>query len=53
MGVLFDLLRIPCLELIGKGEVLGIDIEIRDHNRIEIERHSNEESYFNDPGILN
>jgi len=27
------------LELIGKGEVLGIDIDIREHNRIEIENH--------------
>ena len=27
------------LELIGKGEVLGIDIDIRNHNRIEIEKH--------------
>ncbi len=27
------------LELIGKGEVLGIDIEIREHNRREIEKH--------------
>lgn len=27
------------LELIGKGEVLGIDIDIRDHNRQEIEKH--------------
>ena len=27
------------LELIGKGQVLGIDIDIRQHNRIEIERH--------------
>lgn len=27
------------LELIGKGEVLGIDIDIRDHNRREIENH--------------
>jgi cephalosporin hydroxylase len=27
------------LELIGKGEVLGIDIDIRKHNRKEIERH--------------
>lgn len=27
------------LELIGKGEVLGIDIDIRQHNRIEIEKH--------------
>jgi cephalosporin hydroxylase len=27
------------LELIGNGEVLGIDIDIRSHNRKEIERH--------------
>ena len=27
------------LELIGKGEVLGIDIDIRSHNRAEIEAH--------------
>lgn len=27
------------LELIGKGEVLGIDIDIREHNRQEIEKH--------------
>ncbi|HEV3223251.1 MAG TPA: cephalosporin hydroxylase family protein [Puia sp.] len=27
------------LELIGKGEIVGIDIEIRDHNRKEIENH--------------
>ena len=27
------------LELIGKGEVLGIDIDIREHNRVEIEAH--------------
>lgn len=27
------------LELIGKGEVLGIDIDIREHNREEIEKH--------------
>jgi len=27
------------LELIGRGEVLGIDIEIRKHNRKEIEKH--------------
>jgi len=27
------------LELIGKGEVLGIDIEIRQHNRKAIEQH--------------
>jgi cephalosporin hydroxylase len=28
------------LELIGKGEILGIDIDIRQHNRIEIEKHT-------------
>jgi len=27
------------LELLGAGEVLGIDIDIRQHNRSEIERH--------------
>lgn len=27
------------LELIGKGEVIGIDIDIREHNRREIEKH--------------
>lgn len=27
------------LELIGGGEVLGIDVDIREHNRQEIERH--------------
>jgi len=27
------------LQLIGKGKVLGIDIDIRKHNRIEIEKH--------------
>jgi cephalosporin hydroxylase len=27
------------LELIGKGEVLGIDIDIRKHNKEEIEKH--------------
>ena len=27
------------LELIGKGEVLGIDIDIREHNKKEIEEH--------------
>lgn len=27
------------MELIGKGEVLGIDIDIRDHNKKEIEAH--------------
>ncbi len=28
------------LELIGHGEVLGIDIDIREHNRIKIEDHT-------------
>ena len=27
------------LELIGKGHVLGIDIDIRKHNKVEIEKH--------------
>lgn len=27
------------LELIGRGKVLGIDIDIRKHNRIQIEKH--------------
>lgn len=27
------------LELIGKGEIVGIDIDIREHNRVEIEKH--------------
>ena len=27
------------MELIGKGEIVGIDIEIREHNRREIENH--------------
>ena len=27
------------LEIIGKGEVLGIDIDIRKHNKTEIEKH--------------
>src|SRR6478735_4310804 len=27
------------LELIGNGEVLGIDIDIRKHNKVEIEKH--------------
>jgi len=27
------------LELIGKGQVLGIDIDIREHNKLEIENH--------------
>ena len=28
------------LELIGKGEILGIDIDIREHNKKEIEHHT-------------
>jgi len=28
------------LQLIGKGSVIGIDVDIRKHNRIEIEKHS-------------
>jgi cephalosporin hydroxylase len=27
------------LELLGKGKVVGVDIEIREYNRIEIEKH--------------
>jgi len=27
------------LELIGKGEIIGIDIDIRSHNKIEIQKH--------------
>ena len=27
------------LELIGKGEVIGIDIDIREHNRIALDQH--------------
>jgi len=27
------------LELMGHGEVLGVDIDIREHNKIEIEKH--------------
>lgn len=27
------------LELIGKGEIIGVDIDIREHNRHEIEKH--------------
>jgi cephalosporin hydroxylase len=27
------------LELIGKGKVIGVDIDIRTHNRDSIERH--------------
>ncbi|MEK7089397.1 MAG: cephalosporin hydroxylase family protein [Patescibacteria group bacterium] len=33
------ILSASILELIGKGEVLGIDIDIRKHNRREIEKH--------------
>jgi cephalosporin hydroxylase len=33
------ILSASILELIGKGEVLGIDIDIRKHNRKEIEKH--------------
>ncbi|MFZ4287632.1 cephalosporin hydroxylase family protein [Variovorax sp. HJSM1_2] len=33
------ILSASILELIGAGEVLGIDIEIREHNRKEIEAH--------------
>lgn len=33
------ILSASILELIGKGEVLGIDIDIRKHNRAEIEKH--------------
>lgn len=29
------------LQLLGKGEVIGVDIEIRKHNRIAIEEHPN------------
>ncbi|MBL7001992.1 MAG: cephalosporin hydroxylase family protein [Nitrosopumilus sp.] len=28
------------LEIIGNGKVLGIDIDIREHNKIEIEKHA-------------
>lgn len=27
------------LEMIGKGQVVGIDVDIRKHNRVEIEKH--------------
>ncbi len=27
------------MELVGKGKVIGIDIDIREHNRVEIEKH--------------
>lgn len=33
------ILSASILELIGKGHVLGIDIDIREHNRTEIEKH--------------
>jgi len=33
------ILSASILELIGKGEVVGIDIDIRKHNRKEIEKH--------------
>lgn len=33
------ILSASILELIGKGKVLGIDIDIRKHNRREIEKH--------------
>ncbi len=33
------ILSASILELIGHGEVLGIDVDIRKHNKIEIERH--------------
>ena len=34
------ILSASILELIGKGEVLGVDIDIRKHNELEIEKHS-------------
>jgi len=34
------ILSASILEMIGRGEVLGIDVDIREHNRIEIEKHS-------------
>lgn len=33
------MLSASILELIGKGQVIGIDIDIREHNRIQIEKH--------------
>lgn len=33
------ILSASILELIGKGQVIGIDIDIRSHNRQEIEKH--------------
>lgn len=33
------ILSASILEMIGKGEVLGIDLDIREHNRKEIENH--------------
>jgi cephalosporin hydroxylase len=34
------ILSASILELIGEGRVLGIDIDIREHNRLEIEKHA-------------
>jgi len=34
------ILSASILELVGKGEVVGIDIDIRKHNKQEIEKHS-------------
>jgi len=33
------ILSASILEIIGKGSVLGIDIDIRKHNRVQIEKH--------------
>ena len=33
------ILSASILELIGNGEVIGIDIDIREHNRVQIEKH--------------
>ena len=33
------ILSASLLELIGEGEVLGVDVEIRPHNRVAIEQH--------------
>ena len=38
-------LSVSILELIGKGEVIGIDIDIREHNRIKIRPTSTEKAY--------
>jgi len=35
----FCIFSASLLELIGKGEVLALDIDIRKHNKIEIEKH--------------